>query len=100
MTLRIALLSALSIACVASSQARTRDYKVVGYYPNWVEQREGCPFTAGDVDPSLFTHVNFAFAQADPGPGGRTRPSWHLSPFGSTSDLGAGGQYAKVRAIK
>ena len=92
----------LAIACAATtSQGRiARDYKVVGYYTNWVEQREGCPFTAGDVDASLLTHINFAFAQADPGSGGRARPSWHLTPFGSNSDLGPLGQYAKVNGLK
>ena len=94
------LLVAVACAATASQGRIPRDYKVVGYYTNWVEQREGCPFTAADIDPSLVTHLNFAFAQADPGPGGRTRPAWHLSPFGSNSDLGASGQYAKINALK
>src|SRR5262249_37071464 len=45
----------------ASAQSR----KVVGYFTNWVENRKGCEFHVRDVDPSLFSHINFAFAQVD-----------------------------------
>src|SRR5262245_47400420 len=59
------------------------DYKVVGYFTNWVENRKGCEFHANDVDVTAFTHINFAFAEVSPGPGGKQKPSWSIVPFGS-----------------
>ncbi|AFZ23388.1 chitinase [Cylindrospermum stagnale PCC 7417] len=34
-------------------------YKIVGYYENWAQYSRG--FFPRDIDPSLFTHINFAF---------------------------------------
>jgi GH18 family chitinase len=93
----------LPLACAAQAPATQQsppDYKVVGYFTNWVENRQGCEFRPDDVDTRLLTHINFAFAQVDPGPGGKRKPSWHLSPFGGANDLGPRGLYARVNALK
>jgi GH18 family chitinase len=37
--------------------------RVVGYFTNWAQHRPGnCKFTAANVDPTLLTHLNYAFA--------------------------------------
>jgi len=86
----------------AAIPAEQPGYRVIGYFTNWVENRKGCEFKATDVDPSIFTHVNFAFAQVDPGQGGRAKPAWRISPFGegASHDLGPRGLYAQVNALK
>ncbi|MBA3721504.1 MAG: glycoside hydrolase family 18 protein [Parachlamydiaceae bacterium] len=40
------------------------DYKVVGYYPNWAIYRNPA-FKPHEIDPSLFTHINYAFSKVD-----------------------------------
>jgi chitinase len=79
------------------------DYKVIGYFTNWVENRKGCEFRANDVDPSAFTHINFAFAEVDPGPGGKLNPKFGIAPFGKEAKLrdpGRDGLYAELNALK
>ncbi len=79
------------VAAAAASPASSSDYKVIGYFTNWVETRKGCEFLAKDVDPSAFTHINFAFAEVDPGPKGKAEPHFGLAPFGAAAksrDLG------------
>jgi GH18 family chitinase len=72
--------------------------RVVGYFPDWTHGRDGkCRFTVDDIDPMLFTHLNFAFARVDGGD--RNAPSFKLAPFDKT-DLGPDGQYAHFVALK
>lgn len=72
--------------------------RVVGYFPDWTYARDAkCRFTVEDVDPTLFTHLNFAFARVDGGD--RNAPSFKLAPFDKT-DLGPTGQYARFTALK
>jgi GH18 family chitinase len=89
--------SAPSAAAVAIN---TGPKKVVGYFANWTQYHKGdCKFTAADVDPSLLTHLNFAFAKVDPGPGGKAKPKFGLAAY-DEKDLGPNGQYAQVQALK
>lgn len=73
--------------------------KIVAYFTNWSKYRKGCPFTAADIDPELITHINFAFAKVDPGPGGKAKPKFGIAAYDKT-DLGPDGQYAQVNALK
>jgi chitinase len=85
----------------AAARAPGPEPKVIGYFTNWVEDRKGCEFLVKNVDPGLFSHINFAFAQVDPGPGGKAKPSFRVSPFGEAAhDLGPNGLYAQVNALK
>lgn len=46
----------------ALSGASEKVYKVVGYFGNWAQYRQaGGKFLPEQIDPSLFTHINFAF---------------------------------------
>jgi chitinase len=90
-------------AIAPTPAAAPSGYKVIGYFTNWVETRKGCEFRAKDVDASQFTHINFAFAEVDPGPGGKQKPRWGLAPFGAAAksrDLGPKGLYAELNALK
>jgi chitinase len=72
--------------------------RVVGYFPDWSHARDAkCRFTVDDIDPMLFTHLNFAFARVDGGD--RKAPTFKLAPFDPT-DLGKSGQYARFVALK
>jgi chitinase len=72
--------------------------RVVGYFPDWTYGRDAkCRFTVEDIDPMLFTHLNFAFARVDGGD--RKAPTFKLAPFDKT-DLGPDGQYAHFVALK
>lgn len=46
------------------SIGKSHEYKVVGYYPNWAIYRP-TPFYPKDIDCSLLTHINYAFAKVD-----------------------------------
>jgi len=51
---------------LSSQSARAGDNKVIGYYTNWAQYRTGaCQFLPEDIDPHLFTHINYAFAKLD-----------------------------------
>jgi chitinase len=84
----------------AAEQKPTRQpiKRVVGYFPDWTHGRDAkCRFTVEEIDPMLFTHLNFAFARVDGGD--RKAPTFKLAPFDKT-DLGADGQYAHFVALK
>jgi chitinase len=94
---------AKSAAPQAATAAPAPGYKVVGYFTNWVENRKGCEFRATDVDATAFTHINFAFAEVYPGPGGKQNPNFRVAPYGEGAaerDLGPQGLYTKVNALK
>ncbi len=95
--------AAVDSRAVEPAKLGALDYKVLGYFTNWVEDRKGCEFKVTDVDPGVFTHISFAFTQVDPGPGGRQEPNWRMVPFGSGAaarDLGPSGLYARLNALK
>ena len=72
--------------------------RVVGYFPDWTYGRDAkCRYTVEDIDPMLYTHLNFAFARVDGG--NRSAPTFKLAPFDAT-DLGPTGQYARFVALK
>lgn len=63
----------LGQAVVGASSAGSR---VIGYFTNWAHQRATpCAFQTRHVDPTLFTHLNYAFAFVDPGKNDRTSTS-------------------------
>ena len=73
--------------------------RIVGYFPDWTYSRPDakCRYTVEDIDPMLFTHLNFAFARVDGG--NREAPTFKLAPF-DAKDLGPDGQYARFVALK
>lgn len=72
--------------------------RVVGYFADWTYNRKGdCKFTVEDIDPMMFTHLNFAFARVDGGE--RKSPTFKLATFDNT-DSGPTGQYARFVALK
>lgn len=86
-------------SAAAASAVSTGPKKIVGYFTNWSQYRTGCKFTAADVNPGLLTHINYAFAKVDPGPGGKAKPKFGLAAYDKT-DLGPNGQYAQINALK
>jgi chitinase len=83
-----------------ATPVNTGPKKIVGYFANWTQYHPGdCKFTAADVNPALLTHVNFAFAKVDPGPGGKAKPKFGLAAY-DDKDLGPSGQYAQIGALK
>lgn len=45
-----------------TANAQNTEYKVVGYFENWSQYRQaGGKFFPAQIDPSLYTHINFAF---------------------------------------
>jgi chitinase len=92
--------SAAPSAAGATTPVNTGPKKVVGYFTNWAQYRAGnCKFTAADVDASLLTHINYAFAKVDPGPGGKAKPKFGIAPYDKT-DQGPNGQYAQINGLK
>jgi chitinase len=90
-------------ASETAPSASAREYKVIGYFTNWVENRKGCEFRTTDVDPTAFTHINFAFAEVNPGPGGKVNPNFGIAPFGKEAKLrdpGRDGLYAQLNSLK
>ena len=73
--------------------------RIVGYFPNWTQNREGCKYGVSDINPSLLTHINVAFAKVDPGPD-RNKPKFKLMSYDEKADLGPNGQYAQIAALK
>ncbi len=72
--------------------------RIVGYFPDWTYGRKGCEYKVEDVDASLLTHANFAFAKIDAGPD-KQSPKFKMAAYDKT-DLGAQGQYARFNALK
>jgi chitinase len=86
-------------AAGASTPANTGPKKIVGYFTNWSQYRKGCKFTVADVNASLLTNLNFAFAKVDAGPGGKEKPKFGLAAY-DKGDLGPNGMYAQINALK
>src|SRR5882724_7212120 len=86
-------------AAGAATPVSTGPKKIVGYFTNWAQYRKGCKFTAADVNASLLTNLNYAFAKVDAGPGGKEHPKFGLAAYDKT-DLGPGGGYAQINALK
>ncbi len=85
-------------SATAEKPTRKPVQRVVGYFADWTYNRKGdCKFTVEDIDPSMYTHLNFAFARVDGGD--RNHPTFKLAPF-DTTDLGANGQYARFVGLK
>ncbi len=71
--------------------------RMVGYLTNWAKNREGCACRAADVDASLLTHLNYAFAKV--GAGEKGNPKFSLEAT-DESDLGSDGGYRQVTGLK
>lgn len=52
------------LTLLSSTLAMAHNYKIVGYYPNWAIYRSPS-FKPQDIDFSLVTHINYAFAKVD-----------------------------------
>ncbi|MBE9001868.1 glycoside hydrolase [Nostoc sp. LEGE 12447] len=47
---------------LAANAQNSTGYKIVGYFENWSQYRQGGgQFLPAQIDPSLYTHINFAF---------------------------------------
>ncbi|MFN6536198.1 MAG: glycosyl hydrolase family 18 protein [Nostoc sp. EkiNYC01] len=54
--------SAPLVNLLAANAQNSGGYKVVGYFENWSQYRQGGgKFLPAQIDPSLYTHINFAF---------------------------------------
>lgn len=63
---RLILLVLLIDASVALSIKQNDDYKIVCYYTNWAQYRNGpAKFFPKDIDPHLCTHIIYSFAKID-----------------------------------
>ena len=63
---KISILLTFILFILLSTFAWAGDYKVIGYYTNWAQYGSGaCQFLPEDIDPQLFTHINYAFAKID-----------------------------------
>jgi chitinase len=71
--------------------------RMVGYLTSWAKSREGCVCQAADVDGSLLTHLNYAFAKV--GSGDKSNPQFSLEAADDT-DLGSDGGYHQVTGLK
>jgi chitinase len=71
--------------------------RMVGYFTNWSTHRQGCAFQTSDVDGTLLTHLNYAFAKV--GAGEKSDPHFSLEAT-DESDLGADGGYHRVTGLK
>ena len=69
-----------SFLSIESHAAINPDYKIVGYYVSWAVKRSP-PFPPKDIDGSLLTHLNYAFAKIE--------PNGRISLFSPKDDLGA-----------
>lgn len=68
---------------------------VLGYFTNWAHTRKApCEFSTSDVDASLFTHINYAFASIDPG---KDKKTFTVIP---SSEEDVPRLYAEVNALK
>jgi chitinase len=71
--------------------------RMVGYFTNWSKNRDGCACQAADIDGSLLTHLNYAFAKV--GGGEKTDPQFTLEAT-DPADLGPDGGYHQVTGLK
>ncbi len=68
---------------VCTTQASTPSRKLIGYYTNWAQYRNGVgKFTAANIDPSLYTHLIIAFADVQhDGTNASNATKFRLYPF-------------------
>jgi chitinase len=71
--------------------------RMVGYFTNWSRSRTGCACQATDIDGSLLTHLNYAFAKV--GVGDKSSPKFSLEAT-DDGDLGEHGGFHQVTALK
>jgi len=80
-----------------SPKGKAESKRMVGYLTNWSKNRRGCEYQASDVDGSLLTHLNYAFAKV--GSGEKTAPQFSLEAT-EPEDLGADGGYHQATGLK
>lgn len=78
-------------------KGHTEHRRLVGYLTNWSRNRTGCACQAADIDGSLLTHLNYAFAKI--GAGDKSDPKFTLEAT-DDGDLGANGGYHQVTGLK
>lgn len=69
----------------AENPTAPEDLRRIGYFTNWAHKRSGdCKFEISDIDASLLTHINYAFAKVEAGD--RSAPEFRLAA-GDPADL-------------
>ncbi|KAK3083361.1 hypothetical protein FSP39_020764, partial [Pinctada imbricata] len=75
-----------------------RDFKRVCYFTNWSHRRAHIPtqYDITDIDPSLCTHINYAFADVDEG----NLTLIHTNPDDENSTANKKGRFYEFTALK
>ena len=78
-------------------KGKPENRRMVGYLGSWARDRTGCACQAEDIDGSLLTHLNYAFAKV--GADEKANPQFSLEA-GDERDLGDDGGFRQVTGLK